>query len=79
MSAVKKPVLIAGIKTPELCRLLGVPYGRLANHIRNGKIVPLPAKDSSGDYVWTAEDIRRARKALALDLRRTRSGRRALA
>jgi hypothetical protein len=79
MSATKKAAraaLVAGLKTPELCRRLGVPHGRLANHIRNGKITPLPAKDSSGDYVWTPEDVKRARKALALDLRHTRSGRR---
>jgi hypothetical protein len=27
--------------------------------------IPAPQKDSSGDYVWTDEDLDHARKALA--------------
>jgi hypothetical protein len=50
-------------KTPIVARELGIPYYRLLNLIRCDHIIP-PAKDSSGDYVWSAEDIERARQAL---------------
>jgi hypothetical protein len=52
------------MKTPIAAKQLGVPVHRLATLIRFEKITP-PSKDSSGDYVWTAEDIERARAAMA--------------
>jgi hypothetical protein len=51
------------LKTPIAARVLGVPYTKLANLVRLGKMVP-PEKDSSGDYVWEADDLERAREAL---------------
>jgi hypothetical protein len=56
-------------KTPAAADLLGVPYHVLFELLRARRIRP-PAKDSSGDYVWLAEDIERAR--LALENRRQR-------
>ena len=50
-------------KTAAVVRELGTTYDRLLNLIRFGKMAP-PAKDSSGDYCWTEEDVERARKAL---------------
>jgi hypothetical protein len=57
-------------KTPAMCRLLGVRYSDIWHLLRDGRLVP-PAKDSSGDYVWTEADVQRAREALAAR-RRTR-------
>jgi predicted site-specific integrase-resolvase len=56
-------------KTAEAARLLGVTYARLFSLIRSGRLVS-PRKDGSGDYVWVAEDVDRARSALAVDRRR---------
>jgi hypothetical protein len=61
--------LIAIQKTRQVTRTLGVPDYRLQFLIRSGKI-PSPIKDCSGDFVWTAEDIERARAALRVDRRR---------
>jgi DNA-binding transcriptional MerR regulator len=55
-------------KTRKVAALLGVPEFRLHYAIRNGKIPP-PAKDSSGDYCWSPDDIERARLALRTDRR----------
>jgi hypothetical protein len=52
------------LKTPEASRALGVTYHRLVGLLRFRKIDPLPEKDSSGDYVWTRDDLDRARRAL---------------
>jgi hypothetical protein len=49
-------------KTPVAARELGVAYWRLIGLLRYGKIDP-PARDSSGDYIWTDEDLSRARRA----------------
>jgi hypothetical protein len=51
-------------KTPIAARELGVSYHRLINLVRFGKIVP-PLRDTSGDYLWTDDDLGRARAALA--------------
>jgi len=45
-------------------RELGKTYHQLIGLIRFNKIDP-PARDSSGDYVWTDADMERARRALA--------------
>jgi hypothetical protein len=58
-------------KTPQAARLLGVTYHRLIGLLRFDKIDP-PARDSSGDFVWTDSDLVRARKAL--EARRRRAG-----
>ena len=50
-------------KTPAAARLLNVPYWRLINLLRTDKIAA-PAKDSSGDYVWSEADLAAAREAL---------------
>jgi hypothetical protein len=51
-------------KTAAVARQLGKPYWRLWYLISSGKI-PAPARDDSGDYIWSAQDIERARQALA--------------
>jgi hypothetical protein len=50
-------------KTPIAALELGVTYHRLIGLLRFKKIEP-PARDSSGDYVWTDGDLARARQAL---------------
>ena len=57
-------------KTPVAARELGITYHRLIGLIRFGKLDPVPARDSSGDYIWSDTDLERARRALAVDLRR---------
>jgi hypothetical protein len=56
-------------KTPVACRILGVPYDTVMNAIRRGRLEP-PQKDSSNDYIWTQEDIDRAREFLKSRKRR---------
>jgi hypothetical protein len=66
-------VVVTHLKTREVLAVLGgVSYYRLVSALRGGKISPPPAKDASGDYVWTEEDVDRARQALARDGRKER-------
>ena len=58
------------LKTPLAAEHLGVSYHRLIGLLRFRKMEP-PARDSSGDYVWTDSDLERARKALALSQTKT--------
>jgi DNA-binding transcriptional MerR regulator len=51
-------------KTSAAASALQVPYYTLMALLRYGRITP-PQKDSSGDYVWTDDDLERARIALA--------------
>jgi hypothetical protein len=51
------------VKTPVAAQRLNVPYYRLISLLRCRKIAP-PSKDSSGDYLWTEEDLEAARRAL---------------
>jgi hypothetical protein len=57
------------MRTGEAVRRLGCAYWQLIGALRGGKLQP-PAKDSAGQFVWTEEDLERARKALATDRRR---------
>jgi hypothetical protein len=50
-------------KTPAAAKELRISYVFLISLLRYGKLEP-PAKDSSGDYVWTDSDLARARKAI---------------
>ena len=60
-------------KTPVAARELGVGYFQLYDLLRFGKIDP-PARDSSGDFIWTDADLERARNALASVRRAKRKG-----
>jgi hypothetical protein len=51
------------LKTPVAARELGVTYHQLVGLLRFAKISP-PPRDSSGDYLWFAADLERARRAL---------------
>ena len=51
-------------KTPAVADLLGVGYYRLIGLLRSRRLAP-PQKDSSGDYIWTPEDVERARQVFA--------------
>ena len=66
------------LKTIEVVRKLEVPYWRIIELIRNLKLPP-PTKDVSGEYLWSAEDVARARAALANPPRRGRPPRKAVA
>jgi hypothetical protein len=55
-------------KTPIVADLLGVGYYRLISLMRSRRLAP-PAKDTSGDYIWTDADIDRARRALDRECR----------
>jgi hypothetical protein len=50
-------------KTCEVADLLGVPYHALDYLLRSRQILR-PAKDASGDLVWSPADIRAAREVL---------------
>ena len=51
-------------KTPVAADELGDTYHQLISLLRFRKIQP-PARDTSGDYVWTDADLNRARRAFA--------------
>jgi hypothetical protein len=55
---------MAFFKTPAVADLIGVSYYRLIGLLRSRRLAP-PQKDTSGDYIWTPEDIEGARKALS--------------
>jgi hypothetical protein len=57
------------LKSRAVATELAISYYRLFELIRSGKLTP-PGKDSSGDYIWTPEDVDRARQALAVGRRR---------
>jgi hypothetical protein len=50
-------------KSPVAAREVGTTYVGLFNLIRHGKIAA-PEKDSSGDYIWTEQNLAAARQAL---------------
>ncbi len=50
-------------KTAAVARLIQTSYFNLHSMIRTGRI-PAPARDDSGHYVWSPEDVERARQAL---------------
>lgn len=62
------------LKTIDVAQLLGKRITTLRSLIQSRKI-PAPQKDSSGTFVWSTEDIARAREALATDRRKTRHAR----
>lgn len=51
------------VKTMAAARQLGLSYRSLWCLIQSGQL-QAPEKDSSGDYVWSGEDLDRARKIL---------------
>ena len=57
------------MKTRQVASILGTNPAALRAAIERGK-VPAPAKDVSGDFAWTEEDIEATRAALAVDRRR---------
>jgi hypothetical protein len=56
-------------KTSVVAEQLGVGYHLLFGLIRSRHLAA-PAKDSSGDYVWTPADVERARAVLEARARR---------
>jgi hypothetical protein len=52
------------VTTQEAARALQVSYNIAWNLVRFAHIPP-PAKNSSGDYTWSAADLSNARKVLA--------------
>jgi hypothetical protein len=50
-------------KTPAVADEIGVSYVRLYNLLRYRKIDP-PARDTSGDFVWSPKDVDAAQKAI---------------
>ena len=56
-------------KSPVAARELGISYSRLISLLRSERLRP-PQKDSSGDYLWTEQDLAAAREALAAAARR---------
>jgi hypothetical protein len=56
--------LIIPKKSSAVADELGVPYFTLYNLLRYRKI-PLPERDSSGDFVWSPSNIDAAKKAIA--------------
>ncbi len=56
------------IYSGEAARQLKCHYSTLFALVRDGRVRPCPKRDSTGRYLWTAEDIERAR--VVLDARR---------
>lgn len=56
-------------KSPTAAIELGISYHQLINLLRYRKITP-PQKDTSGDYLWSDDDLAAARLALMLSERR---------
>jgi predicted site-specific integrase-resolvase len=61
-----------GRKTPVAARELGVAATRLHSILRSGKM-PLPMRDSSGDFIWTDTDLTEAKRAMTIDRRRSKT------
>jgi hypothetical protein len=62
--------MLIPLKTPAAARSIGTTYHRLMGLIRFAKLDPAPDRDSSGHFVWSPEDLDRARQALQIDMRR---------
>ena len=61
------------LKTTEAARRNGMTVHTLHNYVRHG-LIPPPARDGSGHFLWLEDDIARAREAWESrqPLRRTR-------
>jgi DNA-binding transcriptional MerR regulator len=57
------------LKTTAVADLLGVRYANLFYLVRE-RLIPIPQKDSSGDLVWSEDDVEAARQVLARMARR---------
>lgn len=53
---------MTGYKTPVVAQMLGKTYHQVSGLVRFGRIRPL--KDTSGDYVWSEQDVETARQIL---------------
>ena len=62
---------MAAVKSPIAAQRVGTAYHNLIVFIRT-KAIPAQARDSSGHYLWSEDDIKRARQAMA-DRRRRRN------
>jgi DNA invertase Pin-like site-specific DNA recombinase len=51
--------------TGDLCRVLGVSWGRIRWSIRAGELPDSQQRDANGHRIWTAEEMRAAIKAFA--------------
>jgi DNA-binding transcriptional MerR regulator len=60
--------LVRPLITSEAAKVLGVPYYQLHGLIRRG-LMAEPGRDGSGRYLWSADDVERARAALKVDRR----------
>lgn len=52
------------LKTIQVCDLVGKPYYVIAHMIR-ARLIPQPARDASGDYCFSPEDVENVRRVLA--------------
>jgi hypothetical protein len=59
-------------KTPLAARELGITYSHLIRLLRNDRLAP-PGRDSSGDYLWSDNDLERVRQVLAKGRRRAKA------
>jgi hypothetical protein len=55
---------VTNLKSPAAASALKMSYTQLMSLLRHGK-VPRPKKDSSGDYLWSPEDLEAVREYLA--------------
>lgn len=56
------------MKTRELIDLIPTTYDRITAALRARKLDP-PKKDASGDFLWSARDVRALRHALKINRR----------
>jgi hypothetical protein len=59
------------MKTSEVLALVNIPHYRLDYLVRAGR-VSRPARDASGDFIWSADDVECLRRALAASASRRR-------
>jgi hypothetical protein len=62
-----------GIKSGEPAHILGLRGVYRLLVLIHRSLIPAPAKDGSGQYVWGEDDLARAREALLIDRRRRES------
>jgi hypothetical protein len=64
--------LVPYLKTLQAAKKLGVAYWQLVYLIKAGRVSP--ARDGSGHYCWSSQDLQAAREALANRWQRRQQG-----
>lgn len=63
------------MKTMDVVDLLEISYWTLIGLLR-ARLIPVPKKDRSGDYVWSQDDFERVQQALRQKRKRRQKSKR---